>query len=190
MEHQVKEILDDLRFIQDRFFTRSTGELVLLADRVANTFRSQGQLLVFGTGPSNLIARILVDAFVHRVAASRPPLAAVALGTDAALMSGIGEESSLDEALARQLAAQARKGDMVIAFSRDGESPACTRALVAAREANLPTAAFLGRDGGVMKNYADHALVVEAEHPARVHEVHLAAAQILAQLVERKLSPL
>ena len=33
VEHQVKEILDDLRFIQDRFFTRSTEELVLLADR-------------------------------------------------------------------------------------------------------------------------------------------------------------
>ena len=88
------------------------------------------------------------------------------------------------------IAAQARKGDMVIAFSRDGESPACTKALVAAREANLVTAAFLGRDGGTMKNYVDHALVVEAEHPARVHEVHLAAAQILAQLVERKLFPL
>jgi len=189
VEHQVKEILDDLRFIQDRFFARSTEELVLLADRVANTFRSQGQLLVFGTGPSNLIARILVDALVHRVAANRPPLAAVALGTDAALMSGIAEESSLDEVLARQLAAQSRKGDMVIAFSRDGESPACTKALVAAREANLRTAAFLGRDGGVMKNYADHALVVEAEHPARIQEVHLAAAQILAQLVERKLFP-
>jgi hypothetical protein len=29
--------------------------------------------------------------------------------------------------------------------------------------------------------------VVDAEKPARVHEVHLVAAQILAQMVERQL---
>ncbi len=187
MEHQVKEIVDDLRFIQDRFFARSTSDLVALAERIANVFRAEGRLFVFGTGPSNLIARILVDGLVHQVGMNRPPLAAVALGTDAALMSGIGEMDSLENALSRQLQAQARKGDMVLAFSADGESPACTRALVAAREAGLPTAAFLGRDGGHMKSFSDQPLVVEAEHAARVHEVHLVAAHVLAQMIERKL---
>ena len=189
MDHQVTEIVDDLRFIQERFFSRATPDLVSLADRIANVFREDGRLYIFGTGPSNLIGRILVDALVHRIAVKRPPMAALALGTDAALMSGIGEQSALDEVLARQLISLARKGDMALAFSVDGESPATIKALVAAREAGLPTAAFLGRDGGHMRNYADHALVVEAEHPARIQEVHLAAAQILAELVERKLFP-
>ena len=187
MEHQVKEIIDESRFIQDRFFGRHTADLVALADRVANVFRSKGRLFVFGTGPSNLVARILADALVHRVQTRRPALPAVALGTDAALLSGIAEEAALDDALARPLGSLARKGDLALAFSANGESPACLKALVTAREAGLRTAAFLGRDGGRLKNYTDDPLVVEAEHPARVHEVHLMAAQILAQLVERKL---
>jgi D-sedoheptulose 7-phosphate isomerase len=190
VDHQVTEIVDDLRFIQERFFSRSTAELVGLADRIANVFRDGGRLYVFGTGPSNLIARILVDALVHKIAVKRPPMAALALGTDAALMSGIGEQSDLSQVLARELTSLGSKGDMALAFSVDGESPATIKALVAAREAGLPTAAFLGRDGGPMRNYVDQALVVEAEHPARIHEVHLVAAQILAQLIERQLFPL
>ncbi|MFQ5767422.1 MAG: hypothetical protein ACE5ID_05500 [Acidobacteriota bacterium] len=51
----------------------------------------------------------------------------------------------------------------------------------------MKTAAFLGRDGGKMKAYAELSLVVEAKRPARVHDVHLMAAQILAQMVERRL---
>jgi D-sedoheptulose 7-phosphate isomerase len=190
MDHQVTEIVDDLRFIQERFFSRATSDLVSLADRIANVFRDEGRLFILGTGPSNLIARLLMDALVHRIAVKRPPMAALALGTDAALMSGIGEQTSLDEVLARQLLSLARKEDMALAFSADGNSPATIKALVAAREAGLPTAAFLGRDGGPMRNYVDQALVVEAEHPARIHEVHLIAAQILAQLIERQLFPL
>jgi len=154
---------------------------------VANTFRNEGRLFVFGTGASGNVAQILAGNLTHRVAVSRPPLPAIALNTDGPLLGAIAERDSADEIFSRQLEALAQKGDMALAFSPDGESPAALRALVFARENDLVTAAFLGRDGGRIKNYTDLALVVEAESPARVHEVHLIAAQILAQLVERQI---
>lgn len=140
-----------------------------------------------GTGVSGHIAQILAGSLTHRISIGRPPLPAVALGTDASLISAIVEHSSTDSIFSHQLEALGSKGDMVIAFSSDGDSPAVLHALVQAREAGLATAAFLGRDGGKMKNYTEMSLVVEAQRSAPVHEVHLAAAQILAQLVERRL---
>ncbi len=158
-----------------------------LAGRVANTFRADGRLLVIGTGASGSLAQILAGALNHRVGVNRPPLAAMALTADGALLSGLAEDASVEELFSRQIEAMGRKGDMVVAFSADGDSPACLRGLVQARESGLSTAAFLGRDGGRIKNYTEQALVVDAEKPARVHEVHLVAAQILAQMVERQL---
>jgi D-sedoheptulose 7-phosphate isomerase len=187
IEHQVKEILEEFGFIQERFFSRWTGEIVRLADRMANTFRNEGKLFAFGTGASGHIAQILVEELTHRIAVNRPPLPAIALSCGGPLVGAIAEQASADEIFSRQLEGLGRKGDLALAFSPDGESPAALRALVLARESDLDTAAILGRDGGRMKNYTELALVVEGDSSARIHEVHLIAAQILAQLVERQL---
>lgn len=190
IDNQVKEIFEELRFIQERFFTHCTGDLVRLAGRVADTFRQGGRLLTLGTGTSGHVARILANALTHRIVVNRPPLPALALSCDTSLLGHLAERTSAGEMFTRQVEALGRKGDLVIAFSWDGDSPAALGALVRARESGLETGAFLGRDGGKIKNYTELALVVEAETPARIHEVHLMAAQILAQLVERHLFPL
>ena len=140
-----------------------------------------------GTGTSGQVAQVLASAFTHQIAVKRPPLPAIALNTDGSQISGLAESVCVEDMFTRQVQALGNKGDMVVAFSWDGESPAALRALVAARESGLETAAFLGRDGGKMKNYTELAVVVEAEKPGRVHEVHLVAAHIVAQLVERRL---
>jgi D-sedoheptulose 7-phosphate isomerase len=188
IEHQIREIVEELSFIQERFFKRSSDEVVRLAQRIADTFRNQGRLLVFGTGISGHISQILASSLIHRVAVSRPPLPAIALTADGALLSGIAEDRAPEEVFSRQIEALGRnKQDMALAISCDGDSPATLRGLVRARESGLETAAILGKDGGKMKNYTELSLVVEAERPARVHEVHLIAVQVLAQIVERKL---
>ena len=190
IDHLVKEAFEELRFIQERFFSLCTGDLVRLADRVAGTFRQGGRLVTFGTGTSGHLAQILANALTHKIAVNRPPLPALALSCDASLLGDLAERTSAEELFTRQMEALGRRGDMALAFSWDGDSPATLGALVRARESGLETAALLGRDGGKIKNYTDLALVVEAEKPARVHEVHLVAAQVLAQLVERHLFPL
>ena len=174
-------MFEELRFIQERFLSRCSDDLIRLADRIANVFRQGGQLITFGTDTSSHLARILAHALTHRTAIERPPLPTIALGLDTSVPADM---------FARQMEAFGRKGDLALAFSWDGNSPDTLGALVRARESGLETAALLGRDGGKIKNYTELALVVDANNPARVHEVHLAAAHMLAHLVERHLFPL
>jgi D-sedoheptulose 7-phosphate isomerase len=187
IEHQIREIVEELTFIQERFFKRSSDDVVRLAQRIADTFRNQGRLIIFGTGVSGHISQILASSLIHRVAVNRPPLPAMALTADGALLSGIAEDRAPEEVFSRPIEALGRKQDMALAISCDGDSPATLRGLVRARESGMETAAILGKDGGKIKNYTELSLVVEAERPARVHEVHLIAVQVLAQIVERKL---
>ncbi len=100
-------------------------------------------------------------------------------------MGALAEHLAIENLFSQQIQALGRKGDLALAISWNGDSPAALGGLVQAREAGLNTAALLGRDGGKIKNYTSQALVVEAERPAPVHAVHFKAAHILVQLVER-----
>lgn len=160
-----------------------------LAERMADTFRDGGRILIFGTGTSGHVARILANGLTHGLDVDRPPLPAVALNCDAALLGVLAEKTSAGELFTRQIEALGGKGDMALAFSWDGDSPATLGGLARARETGMHTAAILGRDGGKIKNYTGRVLVVEAKRQARIHEVHLVAAQMLIQFVERRLFP-
>ena len=185
IDHIVQEAAEELAFIQERFFDLRTSDLVALAQRLADTFRNDGRLLVFGTGTSGVVAQALAGVLTHRPGINRPPLPALALNTDGALMGALAEHLAIENLFSQQIQALGRKGDLALAISWNGDSPAALGGLVQAREAGLTTAALLGRDGGKIKNYTAQALVVEAERPAPVHAVHLMAAHILVQLVER-----
>jgi len=190
IENQVHEIVGEIEFLQGRFFKRATADLVQMAHDAADTVRNDGHVLVFGTGTSGLVAQALALGLSFRLSLNRPAVPALALGADGALLSGLAEDLAVEEMFARQIDALGRKGDMAIAISADGNSAAALRGLVQARENGLRTAALLGKDGGRIKNYAGASLVVESGRVARVHEIHLTCAHILAQLVERLLFPL
>lgn len=190
IEHQVQEIVGEIEFLHGRFFKRATADLVQLAHEIADTVRNDGHVLVFGTGTSSLVAQALAVGLSFRVSLNRPAVPVLALGGDGALVSVLAEDLAVEEMFARPIEALGRKGDMAIAISVDGNSPAALRGLVRAKENGLRTAALLGKDGGRIKNYAGSSLVVESGRVARVHELHLTCAHILAQLVERLLFPL
>lgn len=190
IDHQVQEIVGEIGFLQERFFKRATADLVQLAHETADTVRNEGHVLVFGTGTSGLVAQALALGLSFRLSLNRPAVPALALGGDGALVSALAEDLAVEEMFARQIDALGRKGDLAIAISADGNSAASLRGLVRAKENGLRTAALLGKDGGRLKNYAGTSLVVESGRVARVHEIHLTCAHILAQLVERLLFPL
>ena len=190
IEHQVQEIVGEIGFLHERFFKRATADLVQLAHETADTVRNEGHVLVFGTGTSGLVAQALALGLSFRLSLNRPAVPALALGGDGALVSALAEDLAVEEMFARQIDALGRKGDLAIAISADGNSAASLRGLVRAKENGLRTAALLGKDGGRLKNYAGTSLVVESGRVARVHEIHLTCAHILAQLVERLLFPL
>ncbi|MCS6805559.1 MAG: phosphoheptose isomerase, partial [Blastocatellia bacterium] len=68
-----------------------------------------------------------------------------------------------------------------------GRSPNVVRGVQAARQRGLHTIGLLGKDGGVVKDLVDLAIIVPSDSTSRIQEVHITIGHIVCELVEQSL---
>jgi len=163
-----------------------------IAEQIANAchdmavrFHRSGTLLAFGNGGPSTDAQHVSVEFVHPVIVGKRALPALSLVTDAATLMGVARRSGLDEVFAHQIGVLGSGDDIALGISSDGNDRNVLRGLEAARDAGLLTVALLGGDGGRIATSpaVDHALVVPADDPHVVKEVHVTAYHVLWELV-------
>src|SRR3954451_23609127 len=118
------------------------------AAAIVAALRTGGKLLVFGNGGSAAGAQHLAAEFVGRYERERAAMAAIALTTDASVLTSIGNDYAFDRIFARQLEALGRRGDVALGISTSGASPTVVSGLTTARTLGLQTIALTGGDGG------------------------------------------
>lgn len=146
--------------------------LAMAGQRCVESLLAGHKLLICGNGGSASEAQHLAGELMGRYKENRRPLAAVSLGSDAAVLTCIGNDFCYEEVFSRQIRALANPGDMLIVFTTSGNSPNVLAALRTAREMNIPSIAFLGKDGGLARSLADSFLIVKHTDTARVQEGH------------------
>lgn len=105
-----------------------------LADCYASALEAGGRVFIFGNGGSAADAAHIAAEFQGRYRVpSRAPLAVIALTTDQATLTAVGNDFGYEYVFARQLVAQARPGDVAVALSTSGESKNLVRAFEALR---------------------------------------------------------
>ena len=109
------------------------------ADLVVATLRRSGKLLIFGNGGSSAEASHLATELLGRFDANRRSLPAVALSSDGALITCIGNDYGFDQVFARQIAGLAKPGDMVVALTSSGKSAEHRRGAEGRRSASAST---------------------------------------------------
>ncbi len=166
---------------------RQAEAIVAMAARYAATLRGGGTLFFAGNGGSAAHAQHLATEYVVRYRKDRRPLRAVALTTDGSALTAAGNDLGYEAVFARQIEALAGPGDLLILLSTSGRSPNLLRAVEAARAVGVPVVAMLGGDGGALAGLVDQALVVPAEAPSRIQELHLAIDHLIVELVEEEL---
>jgi len=175
---------------QQDFAEAATDRLVQLVEWTIETFRSGGKLLIFGNGGSAADAQHMAAEFVNRFKISRRPLPAIALTTDSSVLTSIGNDFGYDLVFAKQIEALGKPGDLVLAISTSGNSPNVVKAVEAARERGIRTAALTGgtgRPGGALGPLVDLLLNVPADSTPHIQEAHLWAEHMVCELVEREM---
>lgn len=171
-------------------FCRQSGDLVVrAAQAMTECLRAGGKVLAAGNGGSASDAQHFAGELVNRFLRQRPPLAGVALTTDGAVLTCIGNDCGFEQIFEKQVQALGRPGDILLALSTSGHSPDLVQALTAARALGMRTVGLLGRDGGPMAPLCDLALVVPSSSTPRVQEVHHLVLHLLAELVEEAVFP-
>ena len=162
-----------------RFFEENAAPLEHCVRDLAVRFGEGGRLIVFGNGGSACDAQHVAVEFLHPIIEKRKALPAVALTTDTATLTAIGNDTDFSRIFVDQLDLLARKNDAVLGISTSGQSANVNRALVRAREMGLYRIGFAGRDGGRMVDLCDCCFTVKSWSIHRIQETHTALLHLL-----------
>ncbi|MCZ6781842.1 MAG: SIS domain-containing protein [Proteobacteria bacterium] len=131
-----------------------------------------GKILTCGNGGSAADAQHLASELVGRVRRHRRALPAVALTTDASVLTAIANDYGFSEVFARQVRALASPGDVLVAISASGDSANVVEAARAARDAGCSVVALTGRGGGRLAEHADLLVAAPSDDVCRIQEIH------------------
>lgn len=157
------------------------------ADILAESYRNAGTLLICGNGGSASDAEHMAGELVGRFLIERKAFPAIALASNPATLTAVGNDYTFEDIYARQVEAFADPRNVLLGITTSGNSANIVKVLEKARASGMKTLALLGRDGGKAKMLADVPIVVPAQETARIQESHIMIIHILCDLVEREL---
>jgi D-sedoheptulose 7-phosphate isomerase len=164
------------------------AEVARAADLIDESLSTGKKLLLCGNGGSAADASHFATELVVRFAKDRRALPAICLASDSGILTAAANDYGFDEIFARQVAAFAQPGDVLICLTTSGKSKNLIRALEEAKARGLKTIAFLGRDGGSTIGIADLDLLVKSDSTARVQEAHQLLLHVLCEVIESRLT--
>jgi D-sedoheptulose 7-phosphate isomerase len=151
------------------------------------SLRSGGKVLACGNGGSAADAQHFAAELVNRFERERPPLAGLALTTDASTLTSIANDYRYEQVFEKQLRALGRKGDVLLAISTSGNSASVVAAVRAAGELGVQVVALTGNGGGKMAallGAGDVHICVPHTRTMRIQEVHLLALHCLCDGID------
>ena len=170
------------------FVEKNIGNIVKVAELMAQATKSGGKVLYFGNGGSAADSQHLAAEHVNKLRVERPAMAAMALTTDTSIITSVANDIGFDEIFSRQVQALGQKNDIAIGISTSGNSENVIRALKAAKGKFMRTIAFTGGTGGKIKaeNLADIIFNVEnSKISSRIQETHIFLGHILIELMDK-----
>ena len=164
---------------------KSRNSLVATADALVGTLRGGGSVLAFGNGGSAAEASHFVAELVGRFSKlPRRPLPAIALASDPAVVTCIGNDFGYEAVFERQIEALVQPGDIVFAFTTSGASPNVVKGVQAAERKGAITVALTGA-AGLKGTHVDYLLDVASTSTSFIQEVHLVFLHVLCVFVDK-----
>jgi len=187
MKDSILKIFNESAQVKVRFAQENADKIIEVVQLIAQTFRDGKKVILFGNGGSAMDASHIAAEFVNRFLMERPPLPAIALNTDTAVLTSISNDYDYSQVFSKQLAALGNEGDVVIGISTSGNSPNVIKAMETARKNGMKTVVLTGGSGGKLAKLADYSFVVQTKLTARIQETHITLGHTICQLVDEEL---
>lgn len=148
--------------------------------------KNGNKIMFCGNGGSASQALHLAAELVGRYKRNRPAMASIALSTDIAILTAVGNDYGFEQIFSRQVEGIGNAGDILIGLSTSGNSKNVVLAFEKAQEKGIKTISFTGSAGGQMALMADIALKVPSDTTNYIQEMHLAVGHMLCGQIEEK----
>ncbi len=159
------------------------------ANALLTCITSGGKVLVAGGGAAAALAPYAAALWAGRFERERPPLTAIALGSNAPLAALLGDAGEPGQALAKEVQALGAPGDVLVVIAAGRATSSLISALQAALSKEMTVVALTGPDTGVIElmGETDVHIAVPHERAARVFESHALVLHCLADAVDLQL---
>ncbi|WP_153798938.1 SIS domain-containing protein [Foetidibacter luteolus] len=157
-------------------------------DAMVTTFKNRKTVYVIGNGGSAATASHMqadFSFFVRYFTKFRPKI--FALTDNGPIMTAVGNDTSFDDVFVEQMRGRFGEGDTLIAISASGNSPNLVRATEFANSLGGTTIAFVGFQGGKLKETAK--IPLYTPNPAKdygpIEDVHMIINHIIVNYLSK-----
>ncbi len=164
----------------------SCEQIVAVGRAMARNFVHGATLLAFGNGGSTTDVQDMVTELLTPPFADWMPLPAIALTSDSAVITAVGNDVGFDNIYTRQVIAFGRQGDIALGISTSGNSTNVLVALEQAKKQGLLTVGLAGYDGGKMARSAavDYCITASSDYIPRIQEVQATVYHALLEVIQ------
>ena len=113
----VQRKIDDSIRVKQRFSQKLIRDIACAAEKIVESYRNGGKLILFGNGGSAADAQHIACELVGRFLMERRPLDAIALNTDPSVLTCLGNDYGYNRIFERQVEASAKADDVVFGIS-------------------------------------------------------------------------
>ncbi|HKY36117.1 MAG TPA: SIS domain-containing protein [Polyangiaceae bacterium] len=193
-KRSVQAVADELTVFMDDYYDRFIGVLSALnrtplSDmlRVLDGLMQRGSTLwLLGNGGSAGISNhAACDLTKGPRGAGTQGLRCLSLSSNVPMLSALANDLGYERIFAEQLAYYAQPGDAVLLVSSSGNSPSIVEACKYANQVGLTTLAFVGFQGGRLKDLAQHCLWVPSDNYGIVEDTHQSLVHVLTQFLQK-----
>lgn len=167
-----------------RALPRLASDVAKAVEMIHSSLAAGGKLLIAGNGGSAADAQHIAAELTGRFLRERKPLPALALHANSSALTAIGNDYGYEYVFARELAAHARPGDVLLAISTSGGSKNILRAIEEARQKRVAVIGMTGESGGAMRTACDLCLCVPSKSTPRIQEMHIMIGHTICELLE------
>lgn len=170
-----------------RVTLEQSGEQIVTTGRaIGRAFANGATLLAFGNGGSTTDAQDMVAELLSPPFPDWPPLPAIALTNDIAVITAVANDVGFNNVFARQIIAYGQRGDIALGISTSGNSTNVLVALEQAKKQGLLTVGLAGYDGGKMMHSAavDFCINAPSDHIPRIQEAQATVYHALIEVIQ------
>lgn len=153
---------------------------------VLKTLEKGGKIIFFGNGGSATQAAHWAEEFVGRFVEKRKPLAAIALGTNFANVTGIANDYGFEQVFSREIEALGDKKDLAVGISTSGNSSNVLKGLQMANSKKIKSWILTGNTKNKAKRIAGRSLSINSNKTASIQELHALVIHMILELIDRE----
>jgi len=187
MKNITKEFLKESITIKQKLLDEKyINKIVEAGEIILKAVKNGNKILTCGNGGSAADAQHFATELVIRYNKERPSIPAIALSSDASVVTAASNDYGYEFVFSRQIEGLGKAGDVLIGITTSGNSKNVHKAFETAKELGMKTICLNGNSGGTINNLnLDSNLIIPSNTTARIQEAHINIIHIWCELIDQ-----